>query len=67
MSEKPLSNMLPTHPLISPPAKLKSVCVFCGSSTDVNPEYLKVAREFGRILAQENVALVYGGGTFFLD
>jgi uncharacterized protein (TIGR00730 family) len=42
--------------------KLKSVCVYCGSSNDVKPEYLRLAQELGRSLAQQDIRLVYGGG-----
>lgn len=40
----------------------KSVCLFCGSSDAVAPEYLEAAREFGRLTAREGWRLVYGGG-----
>lgn len=39
-----------------------SVCLFCGSSDAVDPDYIEAAAEFGRILAAEKVRLVYGGG-----
>ena len=42
--------------------KLNSICVYCGSSNDVKPGYLQLARELGRTLAQKNIRLVYGGG-----
>lgn len=42
---------------------LKSVCVFCGSSTGRDPAYLEAARAFGKALARENIRLVYGGGN----
>lgn len=41
---------------------MKSLCVFCGSSSGNQPAYLAVARELGALLAQENITLVYGGG-----
>ena len=40
----------------------KSVCLFCGSSETVRPEYLAVAREFGEATARAGWRLVYGGG-----
>ncbi len=43
-------------------AKLKSVCVYCGSSNEVKPEYLRLAQDLGRTLAQRDIRLVYGGG-----
>lgn len=41
---------------------IASVCVFCGSSNAADPAYLEAAAAFGRILASEDVRLVYGGG-----
>lgn len=43
-------------------AEIKSVCVYCGSSPGSDPIYIECAQAFGRILAQENIQLVYGGG-----
>ncbi len=42
--------------------RLDSVCVYCASSDTAAEEYLSAAAEFGRLLARENVRLVYGGG-----
>lgn len=39
-----------------------SVCLFCGSSETVRPEYLEAAREVGRQTAKAGWRLVYGGG-----
>ncbi len=39
------------------------LCVFCGSNPGLEPSYLAMARALGRMLAQENIALVYGGGA----
>jgi len=44
------------------PQGLQSVCVFCGSSDDADPSYLKAAADLGRALAQAKLKLVYGGG-----
>lgn len=41
---------------------MRSVCVFCGSSSGTNPVYALAARELGRELAAWNLGLVYGGG-----
>ena len=40
----------------------KSVCLFCGSSETVQPEYLAAARAFGAATAEAGWRLVYGGG-----
>ncbi len=42
--------------------KLKSVCVFCGSSFGQREEFKAVAQALGREFATEKVRLVYGGG-----
>ena len=42
--------------------EVKSVCLFCGSSNAADPDFLRAAADFGRMLAAENVRLVYGGG-----
>ncbi len=42
--------------------KLKSICVYCGSSNEVKPAYIELARALGRSLAQQDLKLVYGGG-----
>ena len=41
---------------------MKSVCVFCGSRSGVDPAYEKTARTLGRTLAESGIELVYGGG-----
>lgn len=42
--------------------KIRRVCVFCGSSPGNHPDYARVAREVGTLLARESIGLVYGGG-----
>jgi uncharacterized protein (TIGR00730 family) len=42
---------------------LKSVCVFCGSSTGAHPEYIQQAKKLGIYLAEKNIELIYGGGN----
>ena len=41
---------------------MKSIGIFCGSSAGEHPLYLDTARLVGRTLAQQGLALVYGGG-----
>jgi uncharacterized protein (TIGR00730 family) len=41
---------------------MDSVCVFCGSSDSVHPDYLTAARQMGRTLAGRKLRLIYGGG-----
>ncbi len=40
---------------------MKSVCVFCGSSSGTRPEYEEAARGLGKAIAGQGLALVYGG------
>lgn len=42
---------------------LKRVCVFSGSSADLRPEYGEAAAQVGRVLAENSMTLVYGGGS----
>jgi len=42
--------------------KVQSVCVFCGSSPGIDPDYRKAARELGQFLVSRGITLVYGGG-----
>ena len=47
-------------------SKINAVCVYCGSSPGTDPAFVKTARGFGKILAENNVRLVYGGGSIGL-
>jgi len=44
-------------------SKIRTVCVYCGSSPGTDPAFMEAARRFGEILAIEGVGLVYGGGS----
>jgi uncharacterized protein (TIGR00730 family) len=41
---------------------MKSICVYCGSSDAVSPDYLAAARQMGWVLAEHGLRLIYGGG-----
>ena len=43
--------------------QLNRICVFCGTNTGSRPEYGAAARELGQILAEQDIELVYGGGS----
>jgi uncharacterized protein (TIGR00730 family) len=45
---------------------MKSVCVFCGSNTGNDPIYEKTAKHLGRLFIQDNITLIYGGGSIGL-
>ena len=40
----------------------KSLCVFCGASNAVDKKFLDTGAEFGKLLAERDITLVYGGG-----
>ena len=42
---------------------MKAVCVYCGSNAGSRPSYAARAAALGTRLAQEKLALVYGGGN----
>jgi len=42
---------------------LKNICVFCGSNTGILKEYKQQTEELGKIIAQRNLKLIYGGGN----
>ena len=42
---------------------LRSVAVFCGSSSGRDERYVTVARACGAVLAERGIELVYGGGA----
>jgi uncharacterized protein (TIGR00730 family) len=41
---------------------VRRLCVFCGSSPGARPAYGEAAEELGRLLVEEGIGLVYGGG-----
>jgi uncharacterized protein (TIGR00730 family) len=43
--------------------KIKALCVFCGSSIGSRQDYRTAAVELGKLLAEGNIQLVYGGGN----
>jgi uncharacterized protein (TIGR00730 family) len=42
---------------------IKTVCVYCGSGPGTNPRFVESAIALGKSLAENNVGLVYGGGS----
>ena len=42
---------------------MKSVAVFCGSSSGLNPAYTKATKLLGETLADRDITLVYGAGN----
>jgi len=42
---------------------IRTVCVYCGSGPGTDPAFVEAARQFGRLLAENSIGLVYGGGS----
>jgi uncharacterized protein (TIGR00730 family) len=42
---------------------IRTICVYCGSGPGTDPAFVTAARAFGKILAEDGVGLVYGGGS----
>jgi uncharacterized protein (TIGR00730 family) len=42
---------------------IRNVAVFCASSNGASPAYHQAALELGRVLAQQNIGLIYGGAN----
>jgi uncharacterized protein (TIGR00730 family) len=42
---------------------INSICVYCASGPGNNPAFMEAARKLGQILAENNIRLVYGGGS----
>ena len=43
-------------------SKIESVCVYCGSSGKVDAAYIEAAKSLGKLLADQNIVTVFGGG-----
>src|ERR1043165_6199924 len=41
---------------------IRSICVFCGSSVGSKPAFLGAAIAFGKVLAEQKIRLIFGGG-----
>ncbi len=41
---------------------MANICLFCGSRTSNDPEYVEAAKRFGEEIAKRGWGLVYGGG-----
>jgi hypothetical protein len=46
--------------------QIKTVCVYCGSGPGTNPQFVEAAFALGKVLAENNIRLVYGGGSIGL-
>lgn len=41
---------------------MQRICVFCGSSNGKQPQYVACAEHLGKLLVEQKIGLVYGGG-----
>ncbi len=46
--------------------QIRKICVYCGSGSGINPKFAQGARILGQSLAENNIGLVYGGGSLGL-
>jgi uncharacterized protein (TIGR00730 family) len=44
-------------------SSIKKICVYCGSGPGSDPAFAAAARAFGKILAENKIGLVFGGGS----
>jgi uncharacterized protein (TIGR00730 family) len=42
---------------------IRRICVYCGSQPSTDSDFVGAARQFGKVLAENKVGLVYGGGS----
>lgn len=42
---------------------MKSLCIYCGASLGDNPAYADAARSLAKVMVNQGIALVYGGGN----
>jgi len=45
------------------PERIRRICVFCGSSTGIDPRYRRAAEELARVIVASGRGIVYGGGS----
>lgn len=41
----------------------RTVCIYCASSRSADPEYRQAAFRLGEVLAEQGIAIIYGGGA----
>ena len=46
--------------------RIHKICVFCGSQHGKDKEFVEAAHNLGKLLAEKNIHLVYGGGSLGL-
>ncbi|PHH78138.1 hypothetical protein CDD82_3190 [Ophiocordyceps australis] len=56
-------NGIATNSLATNGGPRTKICVYCGASGSNNPSHMEMARQLAKVLAANNISLVYGGGT----
>src|SRR4030081_2235060 len=46
--------------------QIKTVCVYCGSGPGSSPRFVEAAEALGKVFAENDIRLVYGGGSIGL-
>ena len=44
-------------------SNINALCVYCGSSPGTDPAFVAAAQQFGKLLADNRIRLIYGGGS----
>jgi uncharacterized protein (TIGR00730 family) len=44
-------------------SKINALCVYCGSSAGTDPAFVAAAQDFGKVMAENGIRLIYGGGS----
>jgi uncharacterized protein (TIGR00730 family) len=60
MSSKPVERLAVPS---AGPSRVRTICVYCGSSARFDPVYEPAAVGLGRAMAKAGIGLVYGGGS----
>ena len=47
-------------------SKINALCVYCGSNPGTDAAFVKAAHDFGKILGENGIRLIYGGGSIGL-
>ena len=47
-------------------SNVKTICVYCASSTQIDPAYFEAARRVGQLIAERGITLVNGAGSMGL-
>ena len=46
--------------------KIKSICVFCGSSKNIGSEHRRITKKIGTLFGKKKIKVIFGGGRYGL-